>query len=173
MNGKAWVNSANKPFEVGLEIPKRIAASTFTQFELLSNTTVEEIMQDRCDKVNETAYKGFEKKSLLLQVDRASIGFYYGVRCWRIQYTVKYRKQDPLPGDGNSGGWTIQQLDAGWHYEDDSGDLQAFKDADGNTQFVGLLDGEGGKLDDQENDDPVFIRFDQYEAVNFGSFLRW
>jgi len=171
VDGKAWVNSANKPFETGLVVPSLIASATFTQFESAGSLTLNGIM-DRNAKVNSATYNSFAKNTLLLFVQRATIGFFYGTRCWRIQYNMKYKDKPALPSKPDTGGWTIQQLDAGYQYYD--GDLLKpfLDDGDTGSPYVGLLNGSGGKVADQKTGDPVFIAFKRYNKIDFNSFLR-
>lgn len=171
VDGKAWVNSANKPFETGLILPTLIASATFTQFEAAGSLALNQIM-DRNAKVNEATYGPFPKNSLLLFVQRATIGFFYGTRCWKIQYNMKYKDKPALPSKPDTGGWTIQQLDAGYQYYDGD-DLKSFlDDSDSPAPFVGLLNGSGGKVADQKTGEPVFLAFKRYDKIDFNSFLR-
>lgn len=156
--GKKWLNSAKKPFETGFVIPKRIAVVPFSQFEPVS-TTLDQIM-DRCDTVNSVKYRSRDPKTLLLNVEDATIGTYSGVRCWRIDYTMRLKKDD----------WRVKQLDVGWGYYE-SGTYKPFLDDEQNP-FLGNLNGSGGKVANQETGDPTTLYFDAYEAINFNAFLK-
>jgi hypothetical protein len=155
---KKWVNSAKKPFETGLVRQRRIPMVAFSQFEPAS-TTLETIM-DRCDTINVGVYKSKAAKTLLLNVEGATIGTYSGIRCWRVDYTMRYKEDT----------WTLKQLDVGWGYYE-SGEFKPFKDAEGNS-FLGSLNGFGGKRPNQETDDPAEIPFELYKAINFNTFLK-
>jgi hypothetical protein len=158
VNGKKWVNSAKKTFETGFIRQRRVAVVPFSQFEPIS-TTLEDIM-DRCDTINSVIYKGKAIKTLLLSVENATIGTYSGIRCWRVDYSMRYKKDD----------WRLKQLDVGYgHYV--SGTFTPFLDSDGN-QYLGSLDGNGAKVADEENDDPETLYFEQFEAIDFNSFLK-
>lgn len=171
VDGKAWVNSANKPFETGLVVPSLVASATFTQFEAINSVTLNQIM-DRNAKVNSSVYKTWPKNTLLLFVQRATIGFYYGVRCWRIQYNMKYKNKPALPNKPDTGGWTIQQLDAGYQYYENSSLKPFLDEGDPPSPFIGLLNGAGGKVTDQKAGTPVFLAFKKYDKQDFNSFLR-
>jgi hypothetical protein len=158
LDGKKWVNSAKKPFETGLVITRRIAVVPFSQFEPIS-TSLDTIM-DRCDTVNSDPYRTKAAHKLLLTVEDATIGTYSGVRCWRVDYTLRYKKDD----------WRVKQLDVGWGYYD-TGDYKPFLDSE-NNPFMGNLDGTGAAVPDQENDDPETLYFKGFETLDFNSFLK-
>lgn len=158
VNGKKWVNSAKKAFETGFVRQRRIAAVPFSQFEPIS-TTLEDIM-DRCDTVNSIVYKGKAIKTLLLNVENATIGTYSGLRCWRVDYSMQYKSDN----------WILKQLDVGYGYYD-SGTFKPFLDSDGN-QYLGSLNGSGGKVANEATDDPATIEFEQFEAIDFNDFLK-
>lgn len=158
INGKKWVNSAKKPFETGLVRQRRIAMVAFSQFEPAS-TKLETIM-DRCDTINSTEYKGKDEKTLLLNVEGATIGTYSGIRCWRVDYTMRYKEDT----------WTLFQLDVGYGYYQ-SGEFKPFVDAEGN-QYLGSLNGSGGKVANEETDEPEELEFELYKAINFNTFLK-
>lgn len=171
VDGKAWVNSANKPFETGLIIPSLVASCSFTQFEPAGGLSLDAIME-RNAKVNSVTYGPFAKNTLLLYVQKATVGFFYGSRCWKIQYNIKYKNKPALPGKPDTGGWTLHQLDAGYQYYDGT-DLKPFlDDGDNPTPYVGLLNGEGGKVADQKTGEPVFLAFKKYGKIDFNAFLR-
>lgn len=158
VDGKKWVNSAKKPFETGFIRPRKIAAVQFSQFEPIA-TTLDAIM-DRCNTTNSIDYKGKTAKKLLLDVENATVGTYSGIRCWRVDYTMRYKKDD----------WRIKQLDVGWgHYV--SGTYTPFLDSDGN-QYLGSLNGSGAKVANEVTDDPATIYFEQFERLDFNLFLK-
>lgn len=158
INGKKWVNSAKKPFETGLVRQRRVAMVQFSQFEPIS-TTLEDIM-DRCDTVNSIVYKGKAIKTLLISVENATIGTYSGVRCWRVDYTMRYKKDN----------WILKQLDVGYgHYV--SSTYTAFIDNEGNS-YLGSLNGSGAKVTNEQTDDPAIIEFEAYEAYDFNDYLK-
>jgi hypothetical protein len=158
VNGKKWVNSAKKAFETGFVRQRRIAVVPFSQFEPIS--TKLETLMDRCDTINSVVYKGKAIHTLLLNVENATIGTYSGTRCWRVDYTMRYKSDD----------WRIKQLDVGWGYYD-SGTFKPFLDSEGN-QYLGSLNGSGAKVTNPATDDPATLYFDQYEELDFNSFLK-
>lgn len=158
VNGKKWVNSAKKPFETGLVRSRRIAVVKFSQFEPIA-TKLDDIME-RCDNINSVDYKGKPEKTLLLNVENATVGTYSGVRCWRVDYTMRYKKDT----------WTAFQLDVGYGYYQ-SGQFKPFLDSDGN-QYLGSLNGSGGKVANEETDDPAVLEFEVFEKTDFNTFLK-
>ena len=161
VNGRKWVNSAKKPFETGCIRQRRVAMVPFSQFEPIS-TKLEDLM-DRCDKINSIVYKGKAIKTLLLNVENASIGTYSGVRCWRVDYSMRYKSDN----------WRIKQLDVGWGYYV-SGVFTRFEypNNEGGESYLGSLNGTGGKVSNEETMDPETLFFDAYEAIDFNSFLK-
>ena len=124
-----------------------------------SSTKLEDLM-DRCDKINSIVYKGKAIKTLLLNVESATIGTYSGVRCWRVDYSMRYKEDD----------WRIKQLDVGYgHYV--STVFTPFLDTEGN-QYLGNLNGSGAKVTNEATDDPATIYFEQYKTTDFNSFLK-
>lgn len=166
INGKKWLNSAKKAFETGFIRPRRIACVNFSQFEPIS-TKLETIM-DRCDTINSVIYKGKAIKTLLLTVENATVGTYSGVRCWRVDYSMRYKKDN----------WRLKMLDVGWGYYTSGetpyadGVFKAFIDPDTDTAYMGNLNGTGGKVANQQTGDPATLFFEQYEAIDFNSFLK-
>jgi hypothetical protein len=168
---KSWKNSANKPFETGLIYQRRIATVPFSQFEPIS-TTLETIM-DRCDVLNSEVYKGKPEFTLLLNVENATIGTYSGMRCWRVDYTMRYREDT----------WILKQADVGWGFYDSSGEYQTFYIAqwkDGtydpskaeDESFLGLLNLNGTPVANQQTGAMQHIDFQLQPAIDFNSFLK-
>lgn len=167
INGKRWVNSAKKPFETGLSIQRRVAMVQFSQFEPLS-TTLDDLM-NRSDTVNSIVYKGKAIKTLRLNVENATVGTYSGFRCWRVDYSMRYKADN----------WIIKQLDVGWGYITDGNIPYAdglyirFETDDAEPEsFLGSLNGTGGKMPDQNTDEPEILEFEAYEAIDFNDFLK-
>jgi hypothetical protein len=158
INGKKWLNSAKKAFETGLVRQRRVAVVPFSQFEPIS-TKLETIM-DRCDTVNSVIYKGKAIKTLLLNVENATVGTYSGIRCWRIDYAMRYKEDD----------WILKQLDVGYGYYA-SGVYTPFLDSE-NNQYLGSLNGSGGKVANEETMDPEIIPFEIYKPIDFNLFLK-
>jgi hypothetical protein len=159
-NAQRWVNSAGQPYEQGFVRQLRIQTRKFTQFEPMSGpgaVTLDQI-EARNDTLNNAVYLDKPKRTLKLSVDSVAAGFYHGLRCWRVDYTLAYKKTD----------WRLKKLDVGWHYIDD-GKLIPFKDEDGNN-ILGSLDGSGGQAEDRLN--PAIRAHKEFESVNFASFLR-
>lgn len=161
-----FVNSANKPFRNGLVRQRRIASITFTQWEALSADTKVDQLLERV-AMNSVEFLGKPVHTLLLQLDRAVLGSFYGYRCWKMQYTLKYKPWPAADGD-LKGGWYIQQLDSGDEYYDGTTLTQFLENE---VFYEGLLDGSGGKVSNQKTGDPVFLNFRDIELSDF-SFLK-
>lgn len=157
---KLFVNSAKQAFETGLTIPKTILRRDFFQFEPIS-TTIDDI-EDRNNKVNDATYLGRAEKTLLLQIRGAKLGFYYGQRCWLVDYSMKYKEDT----------WTLKMLDVGYSYLDGSNNRKPYYDDDDQTIILGGLNGSGGKVASQ-NTDPAELSFERYETLGFSTFLRF
>lgn len=158
VDGQKWLNSAKKAFETGLVRQRRLAVVNFSQFEPIS-TTLETIM-DRCDTINSAIYKGKAIKTLLLNVETATVGTYSGTRCWRVDYSMRYKRDD----------WRLKQLDVGYgHYV--SGVFTPFLDSE-NNQYLGSLNGYGAKVANEATNDPATLYFEQFERLDFNSFLK-
>lgn len=155
-SGDPIVNSAGHAFETGIISTRFIPVWEFFQFEA-ATVTDEEILE-RNEVVNETTFKGREPKTLLLTVERSTLGFYYGKRRRLTKYSLKYNSED----------WTEKRLDVGTQYIDGSGDLQNFE-KDG-ALYLGNLDGSGGAVTD--GDPPAVLSFDRYGEKEFKSFFR-
>lgn len=155
-----WLNSAGQPYESGFVRQKRIVTRKFTQFEKASGggALTLDAIENRNDVLNNATYLGRPKRTLKLSVDSCAIGTYYGFRCWRVDYTIAYKKDD----------WRLKQLDVGWYYKEGD-DLVPFEDANGNP-ILGSLNGQGGKASDQS--DPALRYHKEFPEVNFSSILR-
>lgn len=163
-NAAKWVNSAGQPYDQGFVRQRRIITRKFTQFEPITGTgavTLDDI-EARNDTLNDDTYAGKPKRTLKLSVDGVAAGFYYGVRCWRVDYTMAYKADD----------WRLKKLDVGWAYRDaaDDNKLKPFLDESGNN-VMGSLNGAGDKATDQF--DPAIRAHKEFESIDFSSFLRF
>lgn len=159
-NATKWVNSAGQPYESGFIRQKRLIKRQFTQFDLASGTgsfTFDEMIS-RNDLVNSVTFLDKPKRTLRLVLDSLAIGTWYGVRCWRGDYSLIYKADD----------WRLKQLDVGWYWKDGGGLLQPFLDDAGNA-IVGALNGTGGKAVDQA--DPAIRYHKEFMESDF-DFLR-
>ena len=156
VNGQPFRNSAGHPFSSGIPITRTLIRYDFEQFEAAS-TTLDEI-SDRNETVNSGTFVSKPAKTLKLSVQKATLGFYYGYRVWRVAYSMVYKPDT----------WTLKQLDIGPYYIDGSGNKTAFK-TDGVMErpLQGFLTPTGG-----ESANPTIKEFDQYAQTNFSSFLR-
>jgi hypothetical protein len=159
-NATKWLNSAGQPYDTGFSRRRRIVTRQFTQFEKMTGPSAKTIDQilDWHDTINAAAFLGRPKRTLRLTVDKLSIGTYYATRCFRIDMSLHFKKDD----------WRLKQLDIGWHYKDGS-DMVPFKDKQGGM-ILGALDGMGGKATDQTN--PAIRYHKEYEDLAFGTVLR-
>jgi len=159
-NNKLYCNSANEPIQDGLMIPLNIIRWDFFQFEVPTLTYLE--ISGRNDVVNEVQFLSFAPKTLLLTVNSATLGNYYGVRCWLIEYSLRYRSGTlnaavpggvvPVPRD-----WRLEVLDVG---QGISADYPAGSP----------LDGLGGIRSAFSY--PAIIQFDIYKPVDISTFIR-
>jgi hypothetical protein len=160
-NATKWINSAGQPYENGFVRQRRIITRRFTQFEPITgpNAVTLDQIEARNDTLNNATYLGKPKRTLKLSVDAVAAGFYYNLRCWRVDYVLAYKSTD----------WRLKVLDVGWYYKDGSGDLQPFKDDAGNN-IQGALDGDGDKATDQL--EPAIRAHKEFESIDFSAFLR-
>lgn len=156
-SAQIWLNSAGQPFESGFSRQRRIITRKFTQFEPAA-TTLDTILSWN-DRLNNATYLSKPKRTLRLMLDGVTLGTYYGVRCWRCDFTLAYKADD----------WRLKQYDVGWHYRDEEDKLQPFLDEPGNP-VLGALNGQGGKATDPMQ--PAILYYKEFEDMNFSSVLR-
>lgn len=124
-------------------------------------------LENRCDTVNSHAFMGRDAGKLLLEVRRAEIGTYFGFRAWKIEYAMKYNKN----------GWLHKVADMGYRYKEYDPAASAFvkkpfvSDESG-AVFLGKLNGTGGPVADQIDDDPAELSFRVYDTLDFNTFIR-
>ncbi len=165
----AWANSALRPFEDGLIRQKRIITRHFTQFFPLTgpNATTLDDIEEHNSLINDRPYLGKPAKTLLLQVDRAAIGVWYGKRCIRVDYVMAYKADD----------WRLKKKDAGWDYLTKFTPPYEWRPFNIDTPMLGPLDGTGrpvaGVIDPT---DPLksakILYFKEFRADNFAAFLK-
>lgn len=103
-DGKKFCNSAGTPFAGSLPHQVSLLKWQFEQFEPPNLTLLE--IANRNDTVNETKFYDWPLRSLKLNVKRATIGYYYGYRVWRIEYELTYKPRlVPLPA--SMGTWDL------------------------------------------------------------------
>jgi hypothetical protein len=168
---KPWLNSAKRSFETARVRTRRVANVPFSQFEPIS-TKLDQLM-DRCDTINATTYKTRDKHQLLLAIEDANIVQINGFRCWRVDYLCKFKKDT----------WIFKQLDYGAGFYDSTNKYKRFYEEQwelgtydatkqGETPFMGLLDGSGKALTNQKTGTPVYLDWQEHEEIDFNSFLR-
>lgn len=159
IEGKPFANTAGSPFDGALPQNRTLVRYDFEQFEP-ATTTLDEI-SERNETVNELEFLGKPPKTLRLSVKDASIGFYYGYKVWRINYSLTYKKET----------WKFSALNIGSYYKQDVGGVQkeiAFKTAAPNqVNYMGFLNPQGGP-----SSVPTEVEFDIYDTSDFASFLR-
>jgi hypothetical protein len=151
-NGDPFDNSAGIPYASGIPLVRTLVRYDFAQFEP-SSTSIDTIA-DRNETVNAGTFNDRAAKTLRLQVKGASLGYYYGFRVWRVNYSLTYKPDT----------WKFKVLDVGNTYLD-TGVFKPYLDDDGN-RMVGPLNGSGGKATTAS-----IIEFDKYDDISF-SFLR-
>jgi hypothetical protein len=153
-NDDAIANSAGQPFETGLTVGRFIPMWEFWQIEATSVT--DEMIVERNETINSTAFKGRAAKTLLLSIVSSVVGLYYGTQRRLTQYSLKYNKKK----------WTHKRLDVGTVYLDTT--HKPYTDSEGNV-ILGGLNGSGAKV--AAGDPPAVLEFDMYTTSSF-SFLR-
>lgn len=103
-----------------------------------------------------------QKQALISRISYDNGSEVDGEWVWRVTYVFKFHPE-AVDGSGN-GGWMRAFLDQGYFYTDANDNIQHFAD-DTDSPTTGNLDGDGGKLDADE--DPVFLWFNEFEAVDF------
>jgi hypothetical protein len=83
------------------------------------------------------------------------------------QYSLKYNRKN----------WKHKRLDVGTVYIDPDGEGECgldgyspYKDCEGNV-ILGGLDGSGGKV--ATGDPPAVLEFDEFDELDFNTFLRF
>lgn len=158
-DGIAIANSAGQPFESGIVLTRFIPVWEF--FQLEAGTLTDEQIIDRNETINSVAFKGRAAETLLLTVMSSVVGFYYGKRRRLTQYSLRYNKKK----------WTLKKLDTGTAYLLDGVLEPYWDDVDKKVNVIhGGLDGAGGRV--ALGDPPEVLEFDQFDQLNFNSFLR-
>lgn len=157
-----WNTSAGEPYQSGIIRQRRIITRDFTQFEAISGPgalTLDDI-EARNDVLNSDTFLSRPKRTLKLTIESCEAGFYYGLRCWRVGYKLHYKATD----------WRLKNGDVGSFYLD-AGDKKPFlNDDDPPSPILGSLDGQGGKLANQQD---VVLRYHkEFNEVDFNDFLR-
>lgn len=152
---RPFQNSAGLPFSTALPENRTLTKFDFEQFEP-ATTKLSEIAA-RNETINELFFLGCEPKTLKLGVNKASIGYYYGYRVWRVDYSMTWKPDT----------WIYKVLDAGPFYLEGAGKKNFTTRDPGAQNTIGYLNGFGGA-----SNRPVFLPFDIYEELNFSKFLR-
>jgi hypothetical protein len=164
-NAYNWVNSAGAPYDSGFVRQRRIITRKFVQFEPMFGPrarTLDEL-ESWNDTLNAVEYLGRPPRTLKLSLDGVSAGFYYGMRCWRVDCVIAYKPTD----------WRLKVLDVGWYYLNDADPrekIQFEDDSPTPSNIQGALDGAGGKAADQLN--PAIRAHKEFESLEFANFLR-
>lgn len=162
--GNAIVNSARMPFDYSVNLSENITTMRFWQYEDDNQSFFRTNVFKRDGVCNANDFQGFPSYTLLLNVESATFGYYYGKRCWKVEYVIKYKRSN----------WNVKLLDIGPMHKKNPGvddTLVPFRtDGDG-IRYIGKLESNGGKRPD--NLDPrVIERLVFYGTANFQGFLR-
>jgi hypothetical protein len=155
--GAAILNTAGIPFAEPLMRSRVISVLDFYQFEP-DSLTLDAIM-DRNDTVNSVTFRSIAAWKLNLLVRKATLGTYNNFPCWRIEYQLKYRKdnwKDKIVSHG-----TQQKV---------SGQLVPCVNARGQTIDAGLT---SAGVQVGVGVDPHVMEKEIKEAIDFNSFLRF
>lgn len=164
-NAAKWLNSAGAPYDSGFVRQRRIITRKFVQFEPMFGPrarTLDEL-ESWNDTLNAVEYFGRPPRTLKLSLDNVSAGFYYGLRCWRVDCVIAYKPTD----------WRLKVLDIGWYYLNTDVPplkIQFEDDSPSKSNIQGALDGTGKKAVDQL--DPAIRAHKEFESLEFASFLR-
>lgn len=156
IDGKPYINSAGYPFSGGIPETRTIAKFDFDQFEA-SSLKLEDIIE-RNETVNLGAFLGKPEKTWKLTITGAKLGFYYGYQAWRISYSLAY----------NQDKWIVQICDKGPFYIE-NGKRNPFKTAAPEQNYIGLLNGQGGR---GGLNNPVYLDFEQFRKLRFSDFIK-
>lgn len=152
--GAALVNSAKQSFDTPILRPLTIGILKFTQYEADTQNAYD--ILDRNNVVNGSTFLTKSAKTWLLNVEKATLGFKNGRRCWKIDYQLKYKPTN----------WQDKRLNVGEYYLNGA-DKVYFRDNKKNPISLGNLTttaGDGGTT-------VTTLSFDIY-ATNSFSFLR-
>lgn len=154
--GNAILNTAGIPFADPLMRNRVISVLDFYQFEP-DSLTLDQIM-DRNDTVNSVTFRSIAAWKLNLLIKKATIGLYNGFSCWRIEYQIKYRKDN----------WKDKVVSHGTQQKV-SGSLKPCVNALGQTIDAGLT---SAGVQVAVGVDPHVMEKEIKEAIDFNSFLR-
>lgn len=154
---KPFVNSAGMPYSSALPETRTLVRFEFEQFEAKTLTIAE--IAARNEIVNSDPFFGKDAGTLKLSVKSAKIGYYYGYKVWRIEYSMVWREDT----------WIYKVLDTGPYYKDGNTIKNFITPPPGEQHYMGLLNGQGGKLTAA---DPHYNEFFIYPGYSFSTFLR-
>jgi hypothetical protein len=166
-DGQVIANSAGEPFANGITRIRHIPVWEFDQFEPITISDIAII--ERSETVNDATYLGFAKHTLLCRVMDSVVGFYYGRRRRLTKYRISY----------NARTWYLDILDHGNYYRDANWKKVSFVTDDVGRDFVGFLNGFGGKLDTNppggqlNPSDFKYKRFQMYKEADFKTYFRF
>ena len=152
---RLFKNTAHQRFAEKISLPMTIVRWDFFQFEPATLTLAQ--IADRNDTVNASPIFGAATKTLLLKLNKWTLGYYYTTRCWLIEYTLRYKKN----------GWLFKIPSTGTQYYS-GGELKDYLSKDGSI-IEGNLDAAGNRVAD--GTEPYVLEFNRFSTSTF-SFLR-
>lgn len=168
-NPKTLANSAGQLFDPPYTRTKTLPQFTAVQFEPES-TSLDDIA-DRHDTVNSSSFSfgaglgTFGARELLCHVKSAELGFYYTIRCWKVEYQLVYDRET----------FDIKIADFGTQYVDGTTN-RPYMDKLKTFVINGPLNGSGARvLDGNGNpdaDNAAILTFRIKRETDFSSFLR-
>jgi hypothetical protein len=164
-------NSAGQIFDPPYTRTKLLPQFSAVQFETASTTLLD--IAKRHDTVNDGSLdlgEGmgvFPARTLLCTVKSAELGFYYGIKCWKVEYQLTYDLDT----------FDVKNADFGTVYLDGSPPFsRPYMDATNSFVINGPLDGSGDRvLDGDGNPDAqnvAILKFRVKKEKNFGNFIR-
>jgi len=164
-------NSAGQLFDPPYTRTKTLPQFSGVQFETASSSLKE--IANRNDKVNSNSFDFgsglglFDARTLLLHVKSAELGYYYGIRCWKVEYqiTVDFDKYD------------IKIADFGTKFLDGSPPFdRPYMDKTNSFVINGPLDGLGAKVLDvngtPDASNVAELTFRIKQEISFADFIR-
>ena len=87
------VNFAGRPYSPPITIKRKIIVIKFTQY-MPESLSVYDLVKDYDHVSNNTAFLGAPSRSWLLNIAGASFGVTNGVRCWKVNFELRWAERE-------------------------------------------------------------------------------